>query len=197
MALIPQYDVGRLMIQSRLLWMQSGLLWAKICRRVPGALRHYNQIVLSVLVAAGLSALGAAQSTADTIYTYTGNPFTTAVSPYTTNDFISGFIVLATPLGNDVPPSQIDPLNFSFTDGIITIPAPGNPLGTVFDMIIQTDSKGLPMFWTINIESRISEVNHAFVSTFLPGSMSLDSTGVCDAPQSVRVSLCELRLTRV
>jgi hypothetical protein len=74
MALIPQYDVGRLMIQSRLLWMQSGLLWA----RVPGALRHYNQLGLSILVASGLVALGAAKSTADTIYTYTGNHFTTA-----------------------------------------------------------------------------------------------------------------------
>jgi hypothetical protein len=74
MALIPQYDVGRLMIQSRLLWMQSGLLWAKICRRVPGALRHYNQIGLSVLVASGLVALGAAHTSADTTYSYIGNP---------------------------------------------------------------------------------------------------------------------------
>jgi hypothetical protein len=74
MALIPQYDVGRLMIQSRLLWMQSGLLWAKICRRVPGALRPYKQIGLSVLVASGLVALGVAHTSADTTYSYIGNP---------------------------------------------------------------------------------------------------------------------------
>jgi hypothetical protein len=35
-------------------------------------MRHSNQIGLSVLVASGLVALGAAQSTADTTYIYTG-----------------------------------------------------------------------------------------------------------------------------
>src|SRR5262245_53389470 len=120
MALIPQYDVGRLMIQSRLLWMQSGLLWAKFCRRVPGALRHYNQIGLSVLVASGLVALGPAHTSADTIYSYTGNHFTMAASPYTTNDFISGSFDLATPLGNNVPLTAITPTSFSFSDGVQT-----------------------------------------------------------------------------
>jgi hypothetical protein len=141
MALIPQYDVGRLMIQSR-------LLWAKICRRVPGALRHYNQIGVSILVASGLIALGAAQSTADTTYTYTGNHFTTAVSPYTTNDFISGSFDLATPLGNNVPLTGITPTAFSFSDGVQTY----LPTTVRFSSFtIQTDSAGIPSFWFISL----------------------------------------------
>jgi hypothetical protein len=60
-------------------------------------MRHYKQIGLSVLVASGLTALGAAHSTADITYIYTGNPFTMASSPYTTNDFLSGSFDLATP----------------------------------------------------------------------------------------------------
>jgi hypothetical protein len=149
MALIPQYDVGRPMIQSRLLWMQSGLLWAKICRRVPGALRHYNQIGLSVLVASGLVALGAAHTSADTIYSYTGNPFTFAASPYTTNDFISGSFDLATPLDNNLPLTAITPTSFSFFDGVRTFHSATPGVFSSFN--IQTDATGTPDHWNIFI----------------------------------------------
>jgi hypothetical protein len=130
-------------------------------------MRHYNQIGVSILVAAGLSALGAAQSTADTIYTYTGNPFTFALSPYTTNDFLSGSFVLATPLGNDVPFSQITPLSFSFTDGILTISSPCCMAPGVSFFQIQTDSTGIPSFWTINISPGFS-VGDPLFSSFNP-----------------------------
>jgi hypothetical protein len=155
MALMPQYDVGRLMIQSRLLWMQSGLLWAS--RRVPGALRHYNQIGVSILVAAGLSALGAAQSTADTTYTYTGNHFTMAVSPYTTNEFISGFFTLPTPfaLGPNIPFISVEPSSYSFSDGVHTYQPSTAPPGTTLRFDIQTDATGTPSHWDIFVRADV------------------------------------------
>jgi hypothetical protein len=112
-------------------------------------MRYYKQIGLSVLVASGLTALGAAHSTADITYIYTGNPFTTVVSPYTTNDFLSGSFDLATPLGNNFPPTSITPLSFSFSDGVRTYLST-DPLliGSRFDNI-QTDASGIPSFWTI------------------------------------------------
>src|SRR5262249_17988606 len=103
-----------------------------------------------IVVAAGLSALGAAQSTADTIYTYTGNPFTGAVSPYTTNDFISRTFYLATSLGNNFPLPTIPPISFSFSDVVQMImnTTPGVQI-TTFQ--VQTDSSGNPDFWFIAV----------------------------------------------
>jgi hypothetical protein len=113
-------------------------------------MRHYNQIGLSVLVASGLVALGAAQSTADTTYTYTGNHFTTAVSPYTTNDFISGSFDLATPLDNNLPFTSITPLSFSFSDGVQTI---SSSVSGGLDIDIQTDATGTPSRWVVSVSA--------------------------------------------
>jgi hypothetical protein len=114
-------------------------------------MRHYNHLGFSILVASGLVALGAAQSTADTTYTYTytGNPFTFAVSPYTTNDFISGSFDLATPLDNNLPLTDITPLSFSFSDGVQTYLSTDPRLVGSFPSI-QTDASGTPSFWFFN-----------------------------------------------
>jgi hypothetical protein len=113
-------------------------------------MRHYNQLGLSIIVAAALSAVGAARSSADTIYTYTGNPFTTAFSPYTTNDFISGSFDLATPLGNNFPLTTISPISFSFSDGVQTITST-SPGVQITNFQVQTDSSGIPLLWHISI----------------------------------------------
>jgi hypothetical protein len=110
-------------------------------------MRNYHQICLSIVVAAVLTAMGAAQSTADTIYTYTGNPFTSATSPYTTNDFVSGSFDLATPLGNNFPLSSITPLSFSFSDGVQTITSTTPGVQPAFE--VQTGASGIPEFWEI------------------------------------------------
>jgi hypothetical protein len=116
-------------------------------------MRRSNQIGLSVLVASGLVALGAAQSTADIIYSYTGNPFTMASSPYTTNDFISGSFELATPLDNNLPFTLINStiLSFSFSDGVQTISSPQAFPDSNF--AIQTDATGTPSGWFVSVHS--------------------------------------------
>ena len=45
-----------------------------------------NRLAAGLVIAAGIAWLSTVSSKADTIYTYTGNKFTTAVGPYTTND---------------------------------------------------------------------------------------------------------------
>jgi hypothetical protein len=142
-------------------------------------MRHYNQLGLSILVASGLIALGAAQSTADTIYSYTGNHFTTAFSPYTTTDFISGSFDLATPLGNNVPLTTITPTSFSFSDGVLTY-LPTTP-GLDFIFTIQTDATGTPSNWSI-LAFAFIEPNPCSVLTTInlvvPGSPPIeDSAG--------------------
>jgi hypothetical protein len=136
-------------------------------------MRHYNQIGLSVLVASGLVALGAAHTTADTIYSYTGNPFTLVTSPYTTNDFISGSFDLATPLGNNVPLTAITPTSFSFSDGLQTLLA--TTPGLVFSFTIQTDATGIPSRWSIALST-------GFFNSLSTISLGSPDTALASAP---------------
>jgi hypothetical protein len=147
-------------------------------------MRYYKQIGLSVLVASGLTALGAAHSTADITYIYTGNPFTTAVSPYTTNDFLSGSFDLATPLGNNFPRSQITPTSFSFSDGVQTYLSTDPPFSAVF--VIQTDASGTPSTWFINVQFPVDPGTARFFTTTLtppsPPNLTLDQVGTLLVP---------------
>src|SRR5438477_4971362 len=55
-----------------------------------------------------------------TTYQYTGNPFTSAIPPYTTSMFVTGMVTLARPL----PPNfsgTVHPTAFTFSDGVQTI----------------------------------------------------------------------------
>jgi hypothetical protein len=67
--------------------------------------------------------LFAASARADTIYTYTGNPFTVFsgldACPPVCN--ISGSFTLASPLAANLPFEAITPTAFSFTDGSVTV----------------------------------------------------------------------------
>ena len=68
---------------------------------------------------------------ADTVYIYTGNPFTTGatqngptslpVGPFTVNDSVSGSFTVATPLGPLLHLVMFTPTSFSFTDGVDTL----------------------------------------------------------------------------
>ena len=56
-----------------------------------------------------------------TTYQYTGNPFTTVSGPYTTSDFVTVMLTLASPLGANMPLTQVFPTAFTLFDGVQTI----------------------------------------------------------------------------
>jgi hypothetical protein len=96
--------------------------------------------------------LFAASARADTIYTYTGNPFTVFsgldVCPPVCN--ISGSFTLASPLAANLPFEAITPTAFSFTDGSVTV-TEGASEGGRFE--VATDSGGNISFWEIALGS--------------------------------------------
>ena len=68
-------------------------------------------------VAAFSLAYPASVQAVPTTYQYTGNHFTIATGPYTTSDFVTAMITLATPLGPNFS-GTVTPTSFKFTDGV-------------------------------------------------------------------------------
>src|SRR5206468_13106293 len=56
-----------------------------------------------------------------TTYQYTGNPFTYVTGVYTTSDFVTAMVTLASPLGANMPLTQVTPTAFTLSDGVQTI----------------------------------------------------------------------------
>jgi len=108
-----------------------------------------KQTGLAVVVAAALSAMGAASAHADTIYTYTGTDFTTVTGSYTTSDSVSGMIDLAAPLGDNALFGSVIPVSFSFSDGVQKI-TNLTPLYST-DILLATNGSGVPDRWDIDI----------------------------------------------
>jgi hypothetical protein len=96
---------------------------------------------------AAILTLGATASFADTTYTYTGNPFTTAAPGFTE---VSGSFTLPNPLGDNLNKvSLLLPVNFNFSDGVnVYTPASTSKAGGL-DLIFSTDATGKIIGWAI------------------------------------------------
>ena len=96
--------------------------------------------------------LFAASARADSIYTYTGNPFTVFsgldACPPVCN--LSGFFTLASPLAANLPFEAITPTAFNFTDGSVTVTEGASEGGR---LEVATDSVGNISFWEIALGS--------------------------------------------
>jgi len=105
-------------------------------------------------------------ATADVIYQYTGNPFTTVASPYTTRDFVSGTIELSSILPPNLKQAPIQVNAFRFGDGVQTLTSAN--LGLPTDSLVSTDGSGaIAGFWEFvfggrNPEAPIIQTLNAF-----------------------------------
>jgi len=74
-------------------------------------------ILPALLMGAGMAVFGTAGAKASVIYTYTGNDFTSADSPYTTNDNVTATLTYDTPLAASTT-SNFLPTSFVLLDGV-------------------------------------------------------------------------------
>jgi hypothetical protein len=140
---------------------------------------------------------------ADTMYTYTGSPFTSATGPLTTSDFVSGEFTLAAPLAANMALGFITPDSYSFTDGVNTVSSPQLTGSDFFE--VSTDSAGNINFWAIAFvsgdlvdqflntkhvpavtqdQAANSEASYVAV-TNVPGTWSVSTVGTTPEPSSL------------
>jgi len=125
--------------------------------------------VTSKLVLGGLAAcMLALPSMASSVYTYTytGNLFESATSPYnTTTDSVSGDFTLSSPLGDNLvdAPITASVTSYSFTDGVQTFSSASSPAAEeTFD--VSTSATGAITAWTVSLSTGPPDSNS--VSTF-------------------------------
>jgi hypothetical protein len=111
---------------------------------------------------------------ANAIYTYTGNPFTTVLAPYTTADRVTATMTLTSPLAPNLPGTDLTPnlVDLIMSDGVQTIhlanPGPGTPDIITF---VYTDATGAISSWEVNLGSdiQIDPVTNALVGVSTTG----------------------------
>jgi hypothetical protein len=104
------------------------------------------------------------RANADTTYTYTGNDYTSAQSPFTTSDSISGSFTIAT-LAPSLTNDFITPTSWSFSDGINQYTNINGSTG-IFE--VTTNAQGAIEYWDVNIENAAG--SWVFLTTDEPAS---------------------------
>jgi hypothetical protein len=109
-------------------------------------------VLLIVLALAGLMQT----AKAGVIYTYTGNDFTAgAYGGYSTSDFITGSITLASPLPDNFTGDEyFSPTAFSVSAGSLILDQSNSYLTDSFE-VYGTDANGVPLYWQLQLVSDV------------------------------------------
>jgi hypothetical protein len=172
-------------------------------------MKTLSKILLALTGVAALSlAYPASVQAVPTTYQYTGNPFTSVNGPYTTSDFVSGMLSLASPLAANMPFTAVTPIHFSFSDGVQTIT---DLTATSILFLFATGPTGQITRWTVsaimpnggintfNFTDPSAEVGDFAFTETPPGAASIrdtPGTWVLSAPDvGSSVTLLSLSLT--
>jgi hypothetical protein len=130
--------------------------------------------LMFIAVAALSLAYPASVQAVPTTYQYTGNPFTFAMAPYTTSDFVTAMVTLAGPLGPNMPLTEVTPTAFTMSDGVQTLRRTGTQsLGFRF----ATNARGEINFWLVEVDLFQSSIVTFHGGTFDPRNGDLGHTG--------------------
>jgi hypothetical protein len=134
---------------------------------------------ISALALGCLSVFTIYPAKADTVYTYAGKPFTIVSAPYTTTDFVSGKLSLATPLAPNLPLTNITNIDsFSLSDGVQTLSS-SMPL-PMQEFQASTDSSGNIISWHIFLGL---DTNH-YISTQDTPDVTADAGSLTSTQQA-------------
>jgi hypothetical protein len=127
--------------------------------------RPMNRLIVT-LCGLMLAALPSTPALADTVYTYTGNPFTSdgnpllysfSYPPFTPSDSVTGSFTLASPLEANLPIlgpdgfTSVTPTSFSFTDGVNTLSNTDSFEYLTLD--VGTDGTGAINQWIVSLQT--------------------------------------------
>ena len=96
------------------------------------ALRCALNIKTKILILSLVLTCSARATFIETTYVYTGNPFTFVTGSYSTSDFVTAMITLASPLAANTPLTAVTPIAFSLSDGVQTFNGPNPLIGFIF-----------------------------------------------------------------
>jgi hypothetical protein len=101
---------------------------------------------------------------ADTIYTYTGNPFDEfePASPYSTSDFVSGSFTAASPLAANVTDFTVTPASYTFSDGLQSA---NNSNSAPTSFLVSTNASGDIVSWLLVFELSGNISGASFIET--------------------------------
>ena len=123
--------------------------------------------------------LSIAAARADVTYSYTGNDFTSATSPYTTSDSVTGSITLTSALADNISSFSFEPaasiVSFSFSDGQQTIT---NANATTGQFAFETNSSGDIIGWELTVD--IGSVIEASISSQDAPGIGVVDQGIMD-----------------
>ena len=132
-------------------------------------MRHFAAICLFVL-------LTTASSWADTVYTYTGNPYNAVAGVFNSSERITGSFATADPLAPNTTYNSLSYTNWSFSNGYQTF----NQLDPSLGFTLITDSSGNIGQWIIfaddpqNFHNSLSTYSVILYDRFGPSLSSLD-----------------------
>jgi hypothetical protein len=117
---------------------------------------------------------------ADTIYTYTGKPYSPVAPtfcngtylPVCTTLTLTGSFTTATPLGDNLVVDTIAPASFSFTDGAGVFSLTSSSTLAISTIWVSTNSSGNIVAWDINLATNPADCTSAGVSFECIGSYS-------------------------
>lgn len=143
----------------------------------------------SKVLAAALFALGSALlAHADTVYTYTGQPFQFVSGPFTTADRITGYVSFSSPLEPNLPLlTPVSPTSFSFIDGVQSYSSADNPFFHLFEFA--TDAQGTITGWFEGVGTGVSDIetssNFADISVLDATTLGYVATNTVDGTWTV------------